>query len=254
MAFVRGSWWALLLLGACGSFGENQGRFSDAGVDAAPTPRDPTVVAHWSFDDGSGTVARDDSGHARHAILNDGVTWTSGLLGGAGAFARDAEGRVMARIPGFGTGSFSIAAWVKSVDMASVQSRVFGFEGPGAYLWLNFNMGHPLVEGQTASAYWGASPVSTRSIADDLWHHVAVVVDRSVPQILLFVDGAEASRGGSSDPDASDAFGDPATEYGFVVGSQSAAYELRFGGSIDDVWVYARALKAAEVETLARPL
>jgi hypothetical protein len=44
---------------------------------------DPDLVAHWQFDDGSGTTAFDSSGNGHDGTLVGDPQWVSGMLGGA---------------------------------------------------------------------------------------------------------------------------------------------------------------------------
>lgn len=43
---------------------------------------EPGLVAHWKFDEGSGTVAADSSGLSNHGTLQNGASWTSGKIVG----------------------------------------------------------------------------------------------------------------------------------------------------------------------------
>jgi hypothetical protein len=228
---------------------------TDTLVDSAP---DPKLVAHWAFDEGTGRLARDSSGNGHHGDLSNGATWTLGIRGNALAFERDAGGNVVAEVPGFGLSGLTVAGWVKSADTASTQTRLFGFGWEEGYFFLNFNMGFPFVECQTPYSYWGTGTAAMTSIADDTWHHVALVLDRSWPVMSLYIDGVEVARGGTSLKDAgpdvseaSDGFGQPDASYLFSIGSQSATFAIAFGGVMDDVWLFARSLDASEIAVLA---
>jgi hypothetical protein len=39
-----------------------------------------TLVAYWTFDDGSGTTATDSSGNGHSAKLFNGISWVSGQI------------------------------------------------------------------------------------------------------------------------------------------------------------------------------
>jgi Concanavalin A-like lectin/glucanases superfamily len=233
------------------------GADGEGGVDAGARPdaADPALVAYWPFDESAGIVVIDTSGHGHDGRLNAGATRTPGVLGGAIHFDRAAAGGVQATIVGFGLAGVTMAAWVKSTDTASSQSRVCGAGFETSYMFVNFNQGLPFLEAQTQRAYWGAGSRVT-PVADDQWHHLASVVDRSRQEIRFFVDGALA---GVAPPavkdagaDADDTFGNPAKSYEFVIGSESTNPALEFGGTIDEVRVYSRALDENEVASLAR--
>ncbi len=240
--------------------GDGSGQ-TDGAADTAPEDplailaRDPALVLRYSFDENAGLIAHDSSGHQRDGELNAGAAWTAGVFNGAIAFDRDAAGGTTSPCPGLGSSSLSASLWVKSVDTVGPQSRLFGYGWETGYCFLNFNMGSPALECQSAKAYWG-SGLSVSPIADGAWHHVAIVIDKGASQTRLFIDGAEGTRGEpyykDAGPDASDEFGAPSSEYLFTIGSQSTTVAIRFGGVIDEFWLFARALQDSELAALAR--
>jgi arabinan endo-1,5-alpha-L-arabinosidase len=221
--------------------------------DAAPGS-DPTLHARWSFEEDAGILTFDTSGHGYDGKLNAGAFRTQGISGNAIRFDRAAGGNVIAPIGGFGSSSFTFAAWVKSTDTVSGQSRICGTGFGDWYVFLNFNRGFPFVEAQNAAAYWSSRSGLNPSIADDRWHHVAGVIDRTRATIRVYVDGAVVASDARSakDAGAADTFGDSNARYDFYVGSQSTNPNLAFGGTIDEVLIYTRALDAAEIATIAR--
>jgi hypothetical protein len=54
-----------------------------ASAGRAPAADDPYLIGWWTFDEGSGTVAKDSSGHNNNGTLNGGPQWVSGYSGGA---------------------------------------------------------------------------------------------------------------------------------------------------------------------------
>src|SRR5450755_273340 len=69
------------------------------------------LLAHWPFDDGSGTVAHDDSGNARDGQLTGGTWLTDGQFAGA-LHVDDAEYVSVQRFPDVASG-FTVSAWVR---------------------------------------------------------------------------------------------------------------------------------------------
>jgi Concanavalin A-like lectin/glucanases superfamily len=236
---------------------------SEAGTDDArgtsadaPAANETALVAYWAFDEDAGIRALDTSGHGHDGLLNAGAYRAKGLFGNAIVFDRDAGGKVAAKIPGFGTSDVTMTAWVKSTDNVSQESSLYGSGFDNAYLFLFFNKGYPYVGAQTESAYWDTSAVTKPFVGDDNWHHLALVRDRGRSEMRVFVDGVLESIAGpawkDAGPDATDSFGNPGIESEFFVGSMGANPILEFGGTIDEVRVYARALADSEVAALAK--
>ena len=50
-------------------------------------PAEQALVAHWTFDEGSGSVVHDTSGNNRNGLLTGGE-WTEGKFGGGAALQR----------------------------------------------------------------------------------------------------------------------------------------------------------------------
>ena len=70
------------------------------------------LVAHWTFDDGGGTVVRDQSGSGHDGVLTGGAWITAGRFGGALALA---SGDSVA-VPNFpqATSNWTVSVWTKT--------------------------------------------------------------------------------------------------------------------------------------------
>ncbi len=83
---------------------------SHVGV-AHATPSSANLVAHWSFDQASGSVLTDDSGNGYNGTLVNAPTWAAGKLGQALSFSNGNYVSV-GNIPTInGTNKFSMSAW-----------------------------------------------------------------------------------------------------------------------------------------------
>jgi len=105
----------LLMLGSTASISDLHNTAHAEGI----TSKDTALVAYWSFDEGSGGVAHDNSGNGNDGTIY-GAAWTSGVSGSALSF----DGRndyVM--IPSSASldirGSITLEAWVKYNDILS---------------------------------------------------------------------------------------------------------------------------------------
>ncbi|HSW00272.1 MAG TPA: hypothetical protein VLI39_08880 [Sedimentisphaerales bacterium] len=75
---------------------------------------DPTLVAHWTFDETEGSVAEDSAGDCNGSVTA-GATWQlqGGMVGGAIKCDGVTGCVVTGTIPNLGTGPFSVIAWIK---------------------------------------------------------------------------------------------------------------------------------------------
>ncbi|MHC4540116.1 MAG: hypothetical protein ACYS74_10100, partial [Planctomycetota bacterium] len=75
---------------------------------------DPSLVALWKFDDGSGTTAKDSSRNAHDGTLNGDPQWVAGQLGGALDFDGAGDFVEVPHTPSLSiTSQITIAAWTK---------------------------------------------------------------------------------------------------------------------------------------------
>ena len=72
------------------------------------------LVAHWSFDDSSGTSAFDSSGNGNDGTVMGNAEWVNGQLGGALQFD-GATARVVAPNIPFDSRSFTVMMWINAV-------------------------------------------------------------------------------------------------------------------------------------------
>ena len=210
--------------------------------------------SYWRFDGGTGTTAADSSDNAIPTVLGDGVTWTTGRLGGAIDFAGGAAGDTGPTVTLAGnplancTDELTVSAWVKLRSLTA-WSRIFDFgTGTTAFVYLaptdgtgmHFAMVSPAGVFDLVSA---SPPVA----ADDTWHNVAVTVD-AAGLVTMYADGAAIASGTSADVHPSDFAG--ATDLWL---GKSRFPDPYLDGSIDELRIGCRALTADEIKNLAQP-
>jgi hypothetical protein len=168
------------------------------GACVAGEARDALLV-HYSFDEGAGEVATDDSGNDLHGQVV--ATWVESPSGSALASDGTGAGIVRVQIPPeqrFGTGSWSFSAWLKpeqfSIDDPQNQRRVFAFGTyPDAYLVIDlFSTGRPgyyfcYRDDAGAIVSTGGSAASGLSLGE--WAHLALACDRDRAQVTVYVNG-----------------------------------------------------------------
>jgi hypothetical protein len=200
---------------------------------------DPSLVGWWKLDEGQGTVALDWSGHGNHGTFVGDPQWTGGPDSGALDFdgfgdyvdCGNADSLVI-------QDSITMAVWFK-IDAFIKDWEAIITKGDGAYRISRASAGGALHMGinGTATEWFDGS----REVVGGEWHHAACTYDGQLATI--YVDGtidATAQSSGSIN----------ATGDSFYIGENSGVGGRFFGGTIDDVRLYNRALSRDEVRQL----
>jgi len=88
-----------------------------------------SVVAFWLFDEGSGSVAADNSGHGYDADLKENSTWAAGQFGTAIEFDGSSYLEIRnsaANLAFGGAAPFTVTAWVKNQGGGTVIGKFNG--------------------------------------------------------------------------------------------------------------------------------
>ena len=221
-----------------------------------------SLVAHWKFDETSGTTVADSSGNGNIATLQKDAT-----LGGAGQIsgAVTLDGNTdHLTVPDssaleYTGGDMTISTWVwidpsESGDGA-ILSKPWNINGEYNYL-----LG---ITGTTHSPYfwlqnntycwagiqsWGGSmPLSTGA-----WHHLAVAVVGSSNLITLYVDGAAVGTAVHTVSSWTPEYGNE--DRPLLIGTvrdDIVGQNYFFGGKIDDTQIYRTVLTADHIYRLA---
>src|SRR5205823_6207379 len=85
------------------------------------------ALAHWKFDEASGTTAHDSISSYDGTLSASGATFVSGgIAGGALSLSKTSNGFVnMGNVLGLTTGDFSVAAWIKTSPGDATESSAF---------------------------------------------------------------------------------------------------------------------------------
>jgi hypothetical protein len=190
---------------------------------------DPTLVAHWAFDETEGAVAADSAADCDGSVTG-GATWQpdGGMVGGALKCDGVTGCVVTGTIPNLGTGPFSVITWVKG----GAPGQIILSHG-GTTDWL---MANP-IDGSLMTKLAGvgqplAIGTSEVVITDGKWHRIALVFDGA--DRILYMDGKEVAR--DPQPDLSVADGK------FIIGAGSKV-GTGWSGLIDDVRIYSRVVR-----------
>ena len=209
------------------------------------SPSGTGLVGYWSMDEGSGSYATDSSGNKNTGILTNGPTWVDGKRGKALNFDGSNDyvsiGNPQSGVLDFGTNSFSYGSWIYNTKLTSSDGipvgKYNGGYGPGYDIELRTNKMTVLVYDGTA--YKGVSLTTSPPL--NKWVHFFAVVDRATNYLKGYKDGVFIGQTDIS-----------------TLGSVSSSNSLRlngygpsyWGGLIDDVRIYNRALTPSEVEGL----
>jgi hypothetical protein len=210
------------------------------------------LVGWWKLDDGAGTSAGDSSGNGNTGTLTGSPlpAWTtSGMNNGALNFAGGATTNYVG-VPSnsvlSGMATLTVAAWIY-VDGTATGGSVIDKRHTGTPDWnsyyvvidlTNFRYGPTVTNASGTASTFTASAVG--SLVLNTWQHVVMVYDGA--NVQMYINGA--------------ASGAPGSLTGAVMSSSvelaigNMPYNLGFGGKIDDVRIYNRALSAADIMTL----
>ncbi|SFW83836.1 LamG-like jellyroll fold domain-containing protein [Amycolatopsis australiensis] len=240
-----------------GKYGGNPVDFVDGSIDdvraysgaltAAEAAR-LAIAGHWTFDEGSGTTAADDSPDARTATLTGGATWGDGVVGPHGVALNGTDAAADVPAPVVDTAqSFSVSAWVKPTEATGFRTAVSvdGSAISGFYLQRaadgRFAFTRRAGDGDTPSS----SAVSALPAQAGQWQHLVGVYDRAAGTLSLYVNGTLQQ---------SVPFTTPWTATGHLEigrGKWAGNPADWFAGGVDDVRAYPTPLTASAVAALA---
>src|SRR4051812_17518439 len=169
-----------------------------AGLSATPAMTVPaaaqaSLAGHWTFDEGSGTAAKDSAG-AHDATLTGGASWGPGIRGasalttnGSNGFA-DTGDTVLDT-----TRSFSVSAWVKLNRATGFQTVVSIDGGQVSNFFLQFRddtRRFAFVRlPSDASVGAPAFPSATFDPVVGQWYQLTGVYDSAAKTLALYVNG-----------------------------------------------------------------
>jgi hypothetical protein len=203
-------------------------------------------LAHWSFDDGQGLTAADETGNGHDGTLTDmdgGSCWVAGAQGTALSFDGVDDRVECADAASLATTEGTIELWLRpaaaDVDLDVLNLFEDGFENYLLVRRTASNRIHLRIEDDDQELVGLSSQVS---VADSTFHHVAIT--QSGSGVLIYVDGAEAGASGTN----SNAWTDHLTLTGLWLGAGHWSF---FEGTLDEVWIHPRALRPDEVAARA---
>jgi hypothetical protein len=218
-----------------------------------PPPAD--MVAWWPLDENSGTIANDRAGDINdQGTLINGASFTlSAVVDGGLHLDGDNDYVNVPNSPelNFGEGDLSIDAWINTNSNQDIVPIVDkrSFSNVGYTLFL-YNSGRLSLLLADSDEWWYWNDPSSSDLRDGQWHHVAATVDRDDP------NGGRLYVGGhlihTFDPTRIE--GDITNTPNLWIGRRcpvgGAQTDKWFGGEIDEVELFDRALDANEVRAI----
>jgi len=208
-------------------------------------------AGHWTFDDGSGSQAVDSSVKGRNATLVNGISWISGEIGGAvSADAANHQYVSITPIDLSGTHAVTVSLWTNrnysttgghalfeaTTDYTNSTSGFGFFPDDATCHGIQAALRGDI--GLTANCY--------RAPSSGVWHHLAVVFDKSQTggnQVLFYVDAVLQSATWSvyASTNTNNFGNDP-----LYLFSRGGTDEFD-SGAIDDLRIYNTALAAEQI-------
>ncbi len=215
---------------------------------------DPNLVAHWRFDEGSGTTTYDSAGDNDGNIT--GASWTSGQVGGALRFdgVDDyVEVNDNASLD-FGAGNFTISLWFRTTATdGELVDKSGGGTGRSKGYSLTIGTFGTINDGKIALRVRDGSRrdiIRTQGAYNDGdWHHLAAIRKGSFAWNLnIYVDGVDVATATLKNQGA----GDISNSYDLSIGAKYDAgdtntWENFLAGAIDEVIIFGRALSTQEI-------
>jgi hypothetical protein len=211
----------------------------DLFVPFPPGQHDP--VATWTFDEGSGTVARDGTAGGHDLDLANDPEWVAGQAGSAVQYDGTDQYAQTAGPVVDTAGNFSVSAWVRLDSTGRFATAVSqdGSTTSGFYLQ------YSVADNRFAFATGEGRALSDNPPITGRWYHLVGVHDANAGTYTLYVDGARQATVWHQ------ATGDLAPGRLAVGRAFSGGRNADFWpGTIDEVHVWNRALTAAEVAQL----
>jgi fibronectin type 3 domain-containing protein len=216
---------------------------------ASATPI-PGLVAAYGFNEGSGLVASDSSGTGNAGALVNTNWTTSGKYGTAISLDGSSSYVDLGSAPSLTTtGSMTWEAWVFPTTNPADDGQIVSLSDDSTGWQLKTT---PDTGPRTFGIAVAAGPnsrtqrYSSSTVSLNTWYHVAGVYDASKRTLDIYVNGvlADGTLLGTVPAAQVVPSGVPAN-----IGRRTGGTGFYYGGTIDEVRVYTRALSAAEIQT-----
>ncbi|MDH7599618.1 MAG: LamG domain-containing protein, partial [Sedimentisphaerales bacterium] len=201
---------------------------------------DPSLVGWWKLDDGAGTVAVDSSPGGHHGTLVNGPVWVQGYFGGALQF--DGVDDYVDTGWNENIPNWTICAWVISPAAPASGSPSGPVHRENNYQ-INWNHSDANWQASIGVNVGGWYNAPFRPVEANTWYFIAGSYDG---------DTLRAYRNGELISENTSPSGPPSPDGNTLKFGRHAANAQYFGGTVDDVRVYNRALTDDEIREVMK--
>jgi hypothetical protein len=214
--------------------------FSNANYLSAQTSG---LIAHWTFDEGSGTTAADSSGNGHNGSLTNGASFVgTGKIGGAISFdGVDDYVRVEHSDSLSLNGELTFSAWVNNSELSWLDTIISKGERENRLNYWFSTIDSNISLGVFNRTWLGSDTAGT-SLLPNTWYHVAVTFNNNADSAFFYVDGTQVA---SLTFDAN-----PITNSEALYIGRSQYTTEYWKGMLDEIRIYNRALSASEVKAI----
>lgn len=207
------------------------------------------LVAWWAGDNN----AHDLSSSANHGAMQGSGTYVPGKVGSAFSFASNAD---YVSVPdhaalNFGTGDFSMDAWIRTTSSSQmfVVSKTSGPSGNTAGYYFQISGGFFAWGVHDGTHNFAGGAITGVTLNDGQWHLLAATVQRGTPTtVSLYVDGQFIATATANN--TQNLTGSVSNTGPLLIGQSQYIAGLGFVGQIDELELFNRVLTSAEITAL----
>ena len=223
---------------------------------AAPSAK-ATLIAHWDFNENTGTTVTDSVSGNVGTFSGGGIEFSSTFAprigGGTSVSFSTANNQIV--VPDSSslslTSDYSIAVWVRPIAPTAGEHRnIVAKDGNKAYRYrLNGAAGAQWMLLNDGSGPGGGFQVidgsGATAVTDEAWNHIAVTTDFGAGELKYYLDGNLVQTLSVTETGIQDTGGS------FLIGNYIPNSSESYRGLMDDLRIYDHVLSANEVKALA---
>ena len=193
------------------------------------------LVAHYTFDEGSGTTVVDNSVNSNNGTMSSGPSWMTGKVGSGALSFGEGSVKLNSRITS--SGPFSVSLWIYPRTVSYAGGVIIGGLNVNSQLTINNRTLVTVRDNGTTGPMLDA--VISKPFFANKWQHLVVTRD-SGNAVKFYLDGENVTTG---TPTFS------ITKYWDYIGNRSDG-TVPFTGALDDLRIYDRVLDQNEITEL----
>ena len=206
-------------------------------------------IAHWSFDEGEGNIAHDESGNGNDGTLENGPVWVDGVSGSALHFDGIDEHLQFPDLISGELADFTVSVWFKTAGFPTSEDETWVAVGGGldGEFAVGVHSNRTLLLQVNTNSNFGDDGswfrmYSNAVISSDRWYHIVYIFSEEKDTAKIYLEGTfDSQRNFSSDVEMT-------TYSGNRIASNSWGFHKNyFSGTIDEVSIWNRDLSSEEI-------